>query len=161
MRIPFSINGKNVVLDVPPQKRLVDVLREDLGLLETKAGCYTGECGFCTVLCNNQVQLSCLVPAFSIRNREIITIEGFRKTKEYSDIIKGFKSQGYEPCEYCSAGRIFLVHDLLQKNQHPLDSQILEIFNANLCRCSDINTFIQAVTLAALNRRERSDERKK
>lgn len=161
MKIPLVLNGKDVVVDVPPEKRLVDVLREDLGLLETKARCYRGECGFCSVLLDNQVQLSCIIPIFSARNATIVTMEGFKRTKDFSDIIKGFKTARYQPCEYCLSGRIFLIHDLLQRTPYPIETEIVELSNANLCRCSDLNTFIDAVISAAKYRRERSNERKK
>jgi carbon-monoxide dehydrogenase small subunit len=77
VNISFHVNGENITLDIPPEKRLIDILREDLGLIETKSRCYAGECGFCAVLFNGEVQLSCLIPAFAIRNSYVLTIEGF------------------------------------------------------------------------------------
>jgi carbon-monoxide dehydrogenase small subunit len=159
MIIPFSVNSRQVSLDLPPEKRLVDVLREDLGLLKTKARCYAGECGFCTVLFNDEVQLSCLIPAFSVKNSTVVTIEGFQKTTEYQDIIKGFSQVQYKPCEYCEAGKIMATYALLRDNPNPLERDILQIVDGNLCRCTDINLFIQAVRFAAFNRRKSNHDR--
>ena len=95
MTIGFILNGEDLVLQSGAENRLVDILRNNFGLLETKSDCYTGQCGACSIIFNGEVVKSCLIPAFKVRNSEIITIEGFSQTDEYQDIVLGFKEAGF------------------------------------------------------------------
>ena len=80
MKIDFSLNGKKVTIDTLPEKRLIDVIREDFGLLQTKNACYSGECGSCIVQLEGKPVPSCQIPIFSVRAKHVTTIEGFTGT---------------------------------------------------------------------------------
>ena len=100
MNIAFTLNGKSVVVNVEPEKRLVDILRENFSITSAKAGCYSGECGACSVLFDGALACSCMVPAFAVRGGEVLTIEGFEGSEEHAEIIKAFGDAGYRPCSY-------------------------------------------------------------
>lgn len=159
MTITFSVNNKEVSFNVPAEKRLVDILKEDLGLVKTRARCYSGECGFCTVLIDDQVQLACLMPAFTLRGKNVMTFEGFIETDDYHDIEKGFTQARYYPCEYCKPAKILAAHGLLERVINPTEGEIMELIEGNLCRCTDLSSFVDGVNYAAYYRRERHHER--
>ncbi len=161
MIIEFQLNGKEVSIDTAPEKRLADILREIFGLLQTKTGCYSGECGACTVLFNGDIVQSCMLPAFYIKNSSIITIEGFSQTAEYADIKSGFERAGCFPCGYCHAGKILAVHALLDEHPTPDDITILAGLSGNKCICTDYSSLINGVKNAAQNRKKIRGERKK
>ena len=161
MKIGFNLNGKKVSVDTTPEKRLIEILREDFGLIDTKDGCHEGKCGTCLVLYNGKITSSCLLPAFYIRNSYIITIEGFSKTQEYSDIVKGFNVAGYKPCNYCISGKILAVYSLLEEHPTPDDITILESLSGNKCICSDYTSLINGVKSAAKIRKRVRNVRKK
>ena len=94
MRIEFTVNGKHVCLDVPPMRRLLDILREDLELTGTKEGCGRGECGSCTVLLNGVRVNSCLVPAMQLEGARVTTIEGVREWPVFERISEAFVENG-------------------------------------------------------------------
>ncbi|MBN2651674.1 MAG: 2Fe-2S iron-sulfur cluster binding domain-containing protein, partial [Spirochaetales bacterium] len=149
-----KLNGNFVSADVPPEKRLVDLLREDFGLLKTKGLCYKGQCGSCTVLLNDKSSPSCLLPAFSIKNSEIITAEGFIKTKEYKFIQKFFRSQEYEPCEYCKWGKFFSIYALLKRKSGIDVKDLPDFFSGNQCNCSDMDSFLETVNIILSKKKE-------
>ena len=86
MKIKFRINSSNINIDVAPQKRLLDIIREDFNLTGTKEGCGKGECGACSVLFNGKIVNSCLIPAFQLSGSHIVTIEGIEKLAVFSQI---------------------------------------------------------------------------
>jgi len=94
MRIPITINGKSVILDSDPEQNLLSALRR-LKLFSVKCGCCQGLCASCTVLIGDRAVSSCLIPVASVRNQQIITLEYFKQTESYTDIIKGFESNDY------------------------------------------------------------------
>ena len=105
LKIDFSLNGKKVSVDTPPERRLIDVIREDFGLMAAKNACYTGECGSCTVQLEGLPVPACQVPIFTVRAKRIVTIEGFMGTEKYLDIINAFREAGCVPCPFCFAGK--------------------------------------------------------
>lgn len=155
MNISFSLNGKNVAIDVEPEKRLVDVLREDFHLIGTKAGCYAGRCGTCHVLIGGRLGCSCMLPAFTARGAEVVTVEGFARTREYGEIVDAFEQAEYYPCEYCSAGRILAVEALLAEHPDPSESEILTGLSGITCHCADQSSLSKAVEIAAFSRKLR------
>ncbi|MEW5817214.1 MAG: 2Fe-2S iron-sulfur cluster-binding protein [Spirochaetota bacterium] len=161
MNISFELNGKKITVDSEPEKRLVHVLREDFGLLKTRAGCHAGECGACTVLYNDMPVPACMLPMFTVRGLSIVTIEGFSKTPEYKDIVKGFEEASYEPCSYCSSGKILIVHALLEQEGEPDDALISSALSGISCTCSDYRTLIAGVKMAAINRKRKKRDRKR
>ena len=145
INLHFTVNGRQVSLDVPANKRLLDVLREDLGLTGTKEGCDVGECGACTVVMNGQAVHSCLVLAAQADGAEIITVEGLAQNGELHPLQKNFLEYGAVQCGFCIPGMLMSSYALLQENPHPDTEDIKEAIAGNLCRCTGYKQIIQAV----------------
>jgi carbon-monoxide dehydrogenase small subunit len=150
----FILNGEDVVAKVDASRRLVDILRNNFKLLGAREGCLSGSCGSCSVIFNNRVVPSCLIPAFRIRGSEIITIEGFSQTNEYQDIREGFSRAGVETCGFCDAGKILAVETLLERNLRPSREEILAGFSGVKCRCTEPDSLAEG-GLAAWDIRQR------
>lgn len=155
MTIGFILNGEDVVIRVDAERRLIDILRGTFQLMGAKNGCYSGNCGLCSVLLNDEVVNSCLIPAFKISGTEIVTIEGFSQTDEYQDIIRGFSEAGVDNCGYCDAGKILTVEALLSKKPHPDRRDIFQAFQGVKCRCTEPESLINAVLIIADLRQRR------
>jgi carbon-monoxide dehydrogenase small subunit len=155
MNISFILNGEDVVIDSEAGQRLIDILRLSFNLLGAKTGCYTGICGLCSVILNNDVVKACLVPAFKIGGCEIVTIEGFSQTDEYHDIVQGLNSAGVESCGYCATGKILTIEALLTKNPRPGRRDILKALHGIKCRCTEPESLVNGVQLIAENRQRR------
>lgn len=148
MKVQFSVNGKKYLLDLPPEKRLIDILRLDLKLTGTKEGCGEGECGACTVIMNGEAVHACLVLACQLENREIITIEGLG-TKDMPDPLqKAFIEEMAIQCGYCTPGMIMSAKALLMKNPNATEAEIRIALAGNICRCSGYGQIIKAVKKA-------------
>jgi carbon-monoxide dehydrogenase small subunit len=143
------------LFDANADTRLVTILRENFALTGAKRGCLAGICGACSVIFNGDVVKACLIPAFRARGGEIVTIEGFADTGEYQDICQGFERAGVQNCGYCDAGKILTVETLLVKNPHPSRADILSGFNGIRCRCTEPDSLIEGVLVAASIRQRR------
>ena len=148
MEIKFEVNGKKVCLDVSPMKRLLDVLREDLGLTGTKEGCGKGECGTCSVIVDGKIVASCIYPAGQIDGKKVLTIEGLIRGSKLHPIQKAFVEEGAVQCGFCTPGMVLAAKALLDKNASPDDSQIKEGLSGNLCRCTGYVKIFNAVKKA-------------
>ena len=149
MEISFIINNKKVKVDVDPSMRLLDVIRNELHLTGTKEGCGEGECGACTVLVNGEPYNSCLTPVINVQNKVILTIEGFRQSKEYRVIADAFADMGGSQCGFCTPGMILVSYALLSKNPHPSEEEIRFALSGNLCRCTGYQAIVNAVLKAS------------
>ena len=149
MKINFILNGKKTEVDVSPSMRLLDVLRNVCHLTGVKEGCGEGECGACTVLVNGEPYNSCLTPVINVMGKEIITIEGFRNSKEYRVIADAFASQGGSQCGFCTPGMILASYAVLKKNPHPSEEEVRNALSGNLCRCTGYQAIVNAVMLAS------------
>lgn len=149
--ITLTINGQQQIIDAPPMKRLLDVLREDLQLTGAKEGCGEGECGSCSVLMNGELVNSCLVPVLQAEGAVITTIEGLsaEATAPLHPIQQCFLEHGGAQCGICTPGMILATHHLLQKHPHPTFPQIQEGLAGNLCRCTGYMRIFEAVQQAA------------
>lgn len=155
MMLGFTVNNKKVVIEVEPNERLVDILREKLKLTGVKSACHSGQCGACAVFFNDVITPSCLVPAFNAHGARVLTIEGFAETPEYTDIKMGFASAGVENCGYCAAGKIMLAESLL-RSKNPIDANIIvEAYDSTKCRCTDARNIVRGVLAAAELRKRR------
>ena len=149
MKINFRLNGNDVHLDVPPDRRVVDVLREDLGLTGTKESCAAGDCGACTVLVDGESKLSCLMLAAQLEGREITTIEGLAQKDHIHPIQDAFAEHGAVQCGFCIPGMVLASADLLRRNPSPSRSEIRDGLAGNLCRCTGYQKIVDAVGVAA------------
>ena len=147
--VSMDVNGKTIQVDVPPMKRLLDVLREDLHLTGTKEGCGEGECGACAVLVNGELVNSCLVPALQANGTRICTIEGTSTAGQLHPIQQCFLEEGGAQCGICTPGMILATHHLLARHPHPTLEQIQEGLAGNLCRCTGYMRIFAAVQKAA------------
>ena len=149
MNIVFSVNGKQEAVDVPPMRRLLDVLREDLRLTGTKEGCGEGECGSCSVLMNGDLVNSCLVPALQVHGAVLCTVEGMATDGRLHPIQRCFLEKGGAQCGICTPGMMLATHHLLDKYPSPTEEQIREGLAGNLCRCTGYMRIFEAVREAA------------
>lgn len=147
--ISLTVNGTAYEFDVDPGERLVDLLRERLGLTGTKVGCGEGECGGCTINLNGKAVLSCLIPAVKAAGGEIVTIEGLAKNGGLHPLQQAFVDEAAIQCGYCTPGMIMAAHALLQENPDPTEGEVREHLANNLCRCTGYEQPIQAVLKAA------------
>jgi len=147
--INIRVNGEAKSIDVPPMKRLLDVLREDLHLTGTKEGCGEGECGACAVLLNGELVNSCLVPALQASGATLCTIEGVGSEGQLHPIQQCFLEKGGAQCGICTPGMILATHHLLNKYPHPTMEQIQEGLAGNLCRCTGYMRIFESVQQAA------------
>jgi aerobic-type carbon monoxide dehydrogenase small subunit (CoxS/CutS family) len=152
-QIQFTLNGERTDVAFAPHKTLLEVLREDLGLIGTKHGCELGECGTCTVLVDGRAILSCLMLGLDAEGREVKTIEGMAEGSELHPLQDTFADLGAAQCGYCSPGFLLVAEELLQKNASPTRDEIKEALSGNLCRCTGYIKIYEAVELAAARMR--------
>lgn len=148
-KIEFTLNGKKVVYDGDPLRRLIDVLREGFQLTGTKEGCGEGECGACSVLRNGKLVTSCIIPVGSIEGDEIVTIEGLRETEQGKCIIDSFAEGGAVQCGFCIPGMVMASQALLLTNPHPTEDDIRVAISGNLCRCTGYDLIVESILLAS------------
>ncbi len=147
--IHFTVNGRNRAVTVPPMKRLLDVLREDLHLTGTKEGCGEGECGSCSVRMNGELVNSCLVPVLQAEGAKILTVEGLAVGKHLHPLQEAFLNQGGAQCGICTPGMLMAAEQLLAQNPHPTMAEIREALAGNLCRCTGFMRIFESVVAAA------------
>ena len=143
--ITITVNGEQYQLEVRPNRTLVDVLREDLGLTGTKRGCNEGKCGSCTVLMNGLPVSSCMVLAPEADGAEILTIEGLAEKGNPHPIQKAFVEKGAVQCGYCTPGMILTAKALLDANPAPSEDEIRASIAGNLCRCTGYTKIVEAI----------------
>lgn len=149
MLVRFKLNGREIEIDARPDRRAVDLLREDLGLTGGKEGCGAGECGACSILVDGVSKLSCLMLAAQLEGRTITTIEGLSAGEELHPIQQAFVSRGAIQCGFCSPGMVIAAVDLLQRNPNPERGEIRRALSGNLCRCTGYQKIVDAVEAAA------------
>ena len=149
-RISLTVNGESHELLVPVHKTLLEVLREDLGLIGTKHGCELGECGTCTVLVDGAPMLSCLALPVVLQGLAIATVEGMANGGELHPLQQAFAELGAAQCGYCTPGILLTAQALLAEDPQPPRQRIREALAGNLCRCTGYTKILDAVELAAL-----------
>ena len=147
--ISFTVNGKRVTAHAYAMARLLDVLRQDLGLTGTKEGCGEGECGSCSVLIDGALVNSCLIPVLQARDADIVTIEGLAPGEQLHALQQAFVDCGGAQCGICTPGMILAASHLLSKRPHPTREEINEGLSGNLCRCTGYAQIVEAVMEAA------------
>ena len=148
-QIQLTINGQPATVETSPMKRLLDVLREDLGLTGTKEGCGEGECGSCSVRMNGELINSCLVPILQAAGARIETVEGLAIDAELHPLQKAFLECGGAQCGICTPGMLMAATHLLAHNPRPSMDEIREGLAGNLCRCTGFIKIFESVIAGA------------
>lgn len=148
LEISFRVNGRNQTVHAYPMARLLDVLREELGLTGTKEGCGEGECGACSVFIDNQLVNSCLVPVLQAAGSEIKTIEGIANAGQLHAVQEAFIACGGAQCGICTPGMVMAAVSLLEQIPQPSDADIRRGLAGNLCRCTGYTKIFEAVLQA-------------
>jgi carbon-monoxide dehydrogenase small subunit len=148
----FRVNGEAHEVVVPGMRRLLDVLREDLGLTGTKEGCGEGECGACSVIVDGLVVDSCLVPVCQVDGSEVRTVEGLAdaETRTLSPLQHAFLESGASQCGICTPGMLMAARAYLDGGGDAEEESIREAIAGNLCRCTGYTKIIDAIEMAAL-----------
>lgn len=154
--ITLRVNGQRYELAVAPNRLLLEVLREDLGLTGTKRGCDDSSCGCCTVLIDGQPALACVALAASYQEADITTIEGLGQGGELDPVQEAFMETGGSQCGFCTPGFILTTRAFLEANPEPTLAQVREALASNLCRCTGYTQIYEAVFRAARRLREAS-----
>ena len=145
----FTLNGREVSFEGSGARRLLDVLREDLGATGTKEGCGEGECGACSVLIDGEVVNSCLVAAGQVEGCDVTTVEGLATNGGLSPLQRAFIERGAAQCGICTPGMLLAAHVLLQRTRRPNAAAVREALAGNLCRCTGYTKIIEAVLSCA------------
>jgi aerobic-type carbon monoxide dehydrogenase small subunit (CoxS/CutS family) len=145
----LTVNGRPYSVASDPQRRLLDVLREDLNLTGPKYGCGEGQCGACLVYVDGEPARSCLLPVRSAEGRSVTTIEGLARGEDLHPVQQAFLDEGALQCGYCTSGMVLAAAALLRKRPHPTDEQIVDGMNGHLCRCNGYVKIVNAVRRAA------------
>jgi len=147
--LSFTLNGTPQSLSVHPMTRLLDLIREDLGLTGTKEGCGEGECGACAVLLDGRVVNSCLVPAIQIEGAELVTIEGLATASGLHPMQAALLTHNGAQCGFCSPGMAITASDLLRRCPNPDHGAVKNALSGNLCRCTGYAKIVESVEDAA------------
>ncbi len=148
--ITLFVNDEEYNLNVPVNRTLLQVLREDLDLVGTKYGCGTGECGSCTVLLNGkEAVLSCLMLAATMDGAKISTIEGLEKDGVLDPVQEAFVDKHAIQCGFCTPGMVMKTKSLLAENPNPSETEIRSYLEGNICRCTGYVKIVDAVKYAS------------
>jgi aerobic carbon-monoxide dehydrogenase small subunit len=147
--ITFTVNGQKRTVTTNEKRSLLDVLREDLHLTDTKYGCGEGRCGACAVLLDGKRTLSCITPAVRAKNKSVTTIKGLSNGGKLHPVQEAFLTEGAMQCGYCTSGMVLTATALLEKNPNPTDEEIVAAMNGNICRCNGYTKILAAVKRAA------------
>jgi len=148
--LKFTVDGKDHALVVESHERLLDVLRNRLGLKGTKEGCSTGDCGICVVIIDGKLVNSCLVLAIQARNKTITTLEAIGTRENPHPLQREFIKWNAAQCGFCTPAMILASKNLLDHNPSPTDDEIKEAIRGILCRCTGYYSIVRAVKAAAL-----------
>ena len=142
----FTLNGRDVSFEGSGARRLLDVLREDLGATGTKEGCGEGECGACSVLIDGEVVDSCLVAVGQVEGGAVVTVEGLAlQDGKLSQLQQAFIEHGAAQCGICTPGMLLAAHVLLEQSRRLTADDVREGLAGNLCRCTGYTKIIDAV----------------
>ena len=154
MTYRLTVNGEPTALEVPGMRRLLDALREDLGLTGTKEGCGEGECGACSVIVDGKVVDACLVPVCQVEGSDVRTVEGLGAgvAGQLSALQQAFLEAGGAQCGICTPGMLMAAQAYLDEGGGSDEEDIREAIAGNLCRCTGYTKIIAAIALAAERR---------
>ncbi|HVO59760.1 MAG TPA: (2Fe-2S)-binding protein [Terriglobales bacterium] len=152
MSFVLQVNGTEHHVNVPGERSLLSVLRDELDLTGTKYGCGEGQCGACTVLLDGRPVRSCRTQVASAVNRTITTIEGLEQNGHLHPVQQAFLDVEAFQCAYCTSGMIVAAVALLNRIPNPSEEDIRQHMNGNVCRCGTYSRIIAAVQQAARKR---------
>ena len=147
--IQFRLNGEEVATFVEGGANLLDTLREAVGDLSVKGGCWQGTCGTCTVLVDGSPRLSCLTLAETCAGRSIETTAGLRRGPDLHPLQTAFMERFAAQCGYCTPGMLMAAKALLDRNASPSRAEVVEAISGNICRCTGYEPIINAILAAA------------
>lgn len=145
MKLEVTINGEVCTLETQGHRRLLDVLRDELGMVGTKEGCGEGECGACTVLLDGKVVNSCLVPAAQVQGKSITTIEGLAESETLHVVQEALIRYGGAQCGICTPGVALCAKWALDVEPNASKSRLRELMAGNICRCTGYQAIVDAV----------------
>ena len=149
MKVSFMLNGKDIEVEAPGNRALLDLLRDDLGVKSVKKGCENGECGACTVLLDGASVTSCLVLAPQIEGRTVTTIDGLEDDPFMVKLRQAFLEDGAIQCGFCTPGMLISSYTLLKGNPKPNADEVKKAIEGNLCRCTGYVAIIKAILHAS------------
>jgi aerobic carbon-monoxide dehydrogenase small subunit len=149
----LTVNGVDTEVEAPGMRRLLDVLREDLGLTGTKEGCGEGECGACSVLVGGAVVDACLVPLCQVNGAQVDTVEGLADDTGLNTLQAAFLETGGAQCGICTPGMLMAAGAFLASGAEATEITVREAIAGNLCRCTGYTKIIDAILLADARRR--------
>ena len=150
MKVELTVNGRKVSLDAPPHTLLVQALREHLQLTGTHVGCDTAQCGACTVMMDGNAVKSCNVLLAQAAGAEVTTIEGLAAADgTLHPMQQAFKDCHGLQCGFCTTGMVMSAVDLCKKHPNASESEIRELLEGNLCRCTGYQNIVRAVKQGA------------
>jgi carbon-monoxide dehydrogenase small subunit len=152
--VRLEVNGRHHELsNVPADRRLIDVLRDDLGLTGTKESCAVGVCGVCTVSVDTEIVSSCLVLVRTIDGASVRTVEGLAGSEDpLTPLQQSFIAHGGFQCGICTPGQLMAATALLAEQPNPSEHQIREWMSGNLCRCTGYQQIVESIQAAAEQR---------
>ena len=151
--VRFRVNGTGRSVTTDPQRRLLDVLREELQLTGTKYGCGEGQCGACLVYLDGEPARSCLLPVGAADGKSVTTIEGLARGADLHPVQEAFLEEGALQCGYCTSGMVLAAAALLREKTDPTDAEIVAAMDGHLCRCNGYLKIVKAVHRAAATMR--------
>jgi len=151
--VRLRVNGTERRVTTDPQRRLLDVLREELQLTGTKYGCGEGQCGACLVYVDGEPARSCLLPVQAADGKSVTTIEGLARGEDLHPVQRAFLEEGALQCGYCTSGMILAAAALVRDKPDPTDEEIVTGMNGHLCRCNGYVKIVSAVRRAAATMR--------
>ncbi|MBR1672360.1 MAG: (2Fe-2S)-binding protein [Fretibacterium sp.] len=148
--IKIKVNGLEHAFSVEPNKTLLSLIRDDLGLTGTKEGCDVGECGACTVIMNGKAICSCLMLAVNANGADVLTVEGLLHEDGTLDPLQqAFIDEGAVQCGFCTPGMLMSAKAFLMQNPHPTEDEIMTAIEGNICRCTGYLPIVKAIKKAA------------
>jgi aerobic carbon-monoxide dehydrogenase small subunit len=157
--ITLNVNGQEHDVEIEPNRLLLQVLRDDIGLTGTKEGCSIGVCGACSVIVDGRLVSSCLTLAIACQEKEIATIEGLAKDGDLHPLQQAFIEYGGFQCGICTPGQIMAAKALLDETPNPSEEEIKEWMSGNLCRCTGYYKILESI-LAVIQGKVKVESRK-
>jgi carbon-monoxide dehydrogenase small subunit len=147
--LAFTLNGAPQRCTIPPERLLVDLLRDELDVTGPKVGCAIGVCGACSVLVDGMLMTGCLLPAVFVQGKNVTTVEGLAVEGELTPLQDAFIAHGGFQCGICTPGQLIASTALLAENPHPSRAEITDYMMGNLCRCTGYAGIVASIEAVA------------